>query len=258
MSEALRHLRAVDGGQRGPRDPRGTLAEAGYAGPSPQRGGVSDEASLPAEDDGFPGDPELIRRCLDGLSLDDGSDPFAALMTRHQRRAFWVAYHVVGGVEDARDVVQDSFLRLHRSLNRFDFARSFPTWFHRIVVNLAIDHLRRMKARPAGSLEPFGDRLAGDLDTTDGARRGETRDRVWRTLQRLDAKYRAVLVLRDIHDMSCREIAVVLGVTHATARWRLHRSRQMFATAWHATSGDGPFSVDGASPPDAAQAGGAP
>ncbi len=179
-------------------------------------------------------DAELVRRTLAGQH-----DPFAALVARYQKRAFWIAFHVVGRVEDARDVAQESFVRLFRSLASYDFARSFYTWFYRIVMNLAIDSLRKLRSSRAGSLDdvvgglPDGREVAGNVPLE----RSEQNGMVWAVLDKLDAKFRAVLVLRDIHGLSCREIAPVLRVTHATARWRLHRGRQMFKEHWERALG---------------------
>ena len=86
--------------------------------------------------------------------------------SRYQRRAFWISFHVLGRVEDARDVVQEAFVRVYRSLDRFDFSRNFYTWFYRIVMNLAIDHLRKNRTAKAASLSDFGDGLSGDEDTS--------------------------------------------------------------------------------------------
>src|SRR5262245_35736752 len=94
--------------------------------------GLPSEVAALAQDPAL-SDAELVRRTLAGQQ-----DPFAALVARYQKRAFWIAYHVVGRVEDARDVAQESFVRLFRSLAKYDFARSFYTWFYRIVMNLAI------------------------------------------------------------------------------------------------------------------------
>ncbi|MBK8977464.1 MAG: sigma-70 family RNA polymerase sigma factor [Planctomycetes bacterium] len=172
-------------------------------------------------------DAAVVRAILDGEP-----DAFGELVGRYHRRAFWVAFHVVGRAEDARDVVQEAFVRVHRSLQRFDFERSFYTWFHRIVMNLAIDALRKRRSARAVELDVLGER-AGDDDGPDApAERAELRGRVWEVLEKLDAKFKAVLVLRDIHGLSCREIAPILGVTHATARWRLHRGRQVFREQW--------------------------
>ncbi len=174
-------------------------------------------------------DAELVRRSLSGQD-----DPFAALVARYQKRAFWIAFHVVGRAEDARDIVQEAFVRLYRSLDRFDYARSFYTWFYRIVMNLAIDHLRKRKGAPASSLDELGAALPDgrEGEATEQLERAEQHQLVWSVLERLDAKFRAVLVLRDIHGLSCREIAPILKITHATARWRLHRGRQVFREHW--------------------------
>ena len=181
-------------------------------------------------------DAELVRRTLAGQH-----DPFAALVARYEKRAFWVALHVLGRVEDARDVTQEAFVRLFRSLAKYDFSRSFFTWFYRIVMNLAIDQLRKIRSGRAGSLDDVVAALPDPRDVG-GSRPMEQQEenrRVWAVLDKLDAKFRAVLVLRDIHGLSCREIAPILRVTHATARWRLHRDRQMFREHWERSSGGG-------------------
>jgi RNA polymerase sigma-70 factor (ECF subfamily) len=181
-------------------------------------------------------DAELVRRTLAGQQ-----DPFAALVARYQKRAFWIAYHVVGRVEDARDVAQEAFVRLFRSLAKYDFSRSFYTWFYRIVMNLAIDSLRKLRSARAGSLDDLPGGLADEREEPGSAaiEQQEQHGQVWAVLEKLDAKFRAVLVLRDIHGMSCREIAPILGVTHATARWRLHRGRQVFRDHWERLTGNG-------------------
>jgi RNA polymerase sigma-70 factor (ECF subfamily) len=173
-------------------------------------------------------DAELVRR-----SLAADQYAFAALVARYQKRAFWIAFHVLGRVEDARDVVQEAFVRLFRSLERYDFARSFYTWFYRIVMNLAIDRLRKLKSVRTTRLDDVAHSLPqlGD-DSSTSSEHGETRGMVWTVLDRMDAKFRAVLVLRDIHGLSCQEIAPILRVTHATVRWRLHRGRKLFKEHW--------------------------
>jgi RNA polymerase sigma-70 factor (ECF subfamily) len=173
-------------------------------------------------------DAELVRRTLAGQQ-----DPFAALVARYQKRAYWIAFHVVGRPEEARDVAQEAFVRLFKGLAQYDFARSFYTWFYRIVMNLAIDALRKLRSARAGSLDDVLGGLPDQRESGESPVEREEQDRaVWVVLERLDAKFRAVLVLRDIHGLSCREIAPILKVTHATARWRLHRGRQMFREHW--------------------------
>lgn len=178
-------------------------------------------------------DAELVRETVGG-----NTDAFAALVARYQKRAFWVAFHVLGRVEDARDVTQEAFVRLFRSLDKYDYARSFYTWFYRIVMNLAIDLLRKQRSTRATSLDELNGSV-GDTpaDGTDAVDLAEQNGQVWQVLGKLDAKFRTVLVLRDIHGMSCREIAPILKVTHATVRWRLHRGRRVFREHWERLQG---------------------
>ncbi|MCA8976452.1 MAG: sigma-70 family RNA polymerase sigma factor [Planctomycetes bacterium] len=174
-------------------------------------------------------DAELVRRSSVGRE-----DAFAALVARYQKRAFWIAFHVTGRVEDARDVTQEAFARLFRSLDRYDPRRSFYTWFYRIVMNLAIDSLRKNRSSRSASLEDLLGFLPDEREVG-GPERFERHERqglVWAVLDKLDVKFRAVLVLRDIHGLSCREIAPILKITHATARWRLHRGRLSFRDLW--------------------------
>lgn len=175
-------------------------------------------------------DPTLVQQAIAG-----DQDAFSALVARYQKRAFWVAFHVLGRVEDARDVTQEAFVRLHRSLDKYDPARSFYTWFYRIVSNLAIDSLRKRKGAPATSLDELPQSLPDEREVGEGTAAVELQEQnqqVWQVLEDLDEKFKTVLVLRDIHGLSCREIAPILRITHATTRWRVHRARQLFKERW--------------------------
>ena len=179
--------------------------------------------------DGELSDDEVIRRCLAGEK-----ELFSRLVERYEKRAFWVAYNLLGNPEEARDVVQDAFVRAYRSLDRFDFGRKFYTWFFRIVTNLAIDRLRRKGVAKSVSL---GDEMAEALPASGEGpakplEREEVRRKVRALLETLPPKFKAVMVLRDIDGLSCKEIAPILGTTYATVRWRLHKARQLFREKW--------------------------
>ena len=165
-------------------------------------------------------------------ALQGDQQAFAEIVSRYTRKGFWIAFHILGRIEDARDVVQDAFVRVFRSLAKFDHERNFYTWFYRIVMNLAIDALRKGKNARMTNVEDFAEAFAAPEPGEAPLEQGETRSLVWQVLGRMDAKFKSVLVLRDIHGMSCREIAPILKVTHATVRWRLHRGRQIFREDW--------------------------
>jgi RNA polymerase sigma-70 factor (ECF subfamily) len=196
----------------------------------PRAGGAPDAPAPPPP--GEPSDHELVRAARTG-----DEDAFAALVRRHQARAWRVARNMVGSDEDAKDLAQEAFLRVFRSLERFDFQHDFTTWLYRIVTNLAIDHLRRR--RPAASTSAQDEEDA-DLDLVDPlaeppsaeVEREETAAEVRACLESLAPHFQSVLVLRELEGLPCNEIASIVGATHVTVRWRLHRGRKLFQEAW--------------------------
>ncbi|RKY21874.1 MAG: RNA polymerase sigma factor [Planctomycetota bacterium] len=180
-------------------------------------------------------DHTAIRDCLAG-----DEDAFADLVNRHQERAFWAAYRVLGDADASRDVAQEAFVRVWRALDRFDFSMAFTTWLYRICVNLAIDHLRRNKRHRGVDIDLFKDGLADHSaacapDQREGAQ--ELAAAVRGILERLAEKYRTVLALRDLEGLSSKQISDITGITHATVRWRLHVARKQFREAWERVHG---------------------
>jgi RNA polymerase sigma-70 factor (ECF subfamily) len=181
--------------------------------------------SLPNRDD-----HELIRACLEG-----NHEAFAALVRRHEQRAYWAAHKIVGEGEAARDVAQEAFVRVWRALDRFDFSMAFSTWLYRITVNLAIDHLRRNKRHKGVDIDAFRDGVAdprGDQAPDHQQDARETARIVRRVLDTLDEKYRTVLILRDLEGLSSKQISDITCIAHATVRWRLHVARKQFRENW--------------------------
>ena len=172
-------------------------------------------------------DHEVIRACLDG-----STEAFTVLVKRHEQRAFWAAYRVVGDADASRDVAQEAFVRVWRALDRFDFSMAFTTWLYRITVNLAIDHLRRNKRHKGVDIDLFREGLADESapEQKEGSRELAAQVRV--VLDNLDEKYRTVLALRDLEGLSSKQISDITGITHATVRWRLHVARKQFREAW--------------------------
>lgn len=178
-------------------------------------------------------DHALVRRAQAG-----DEDAFGQLVERHQRRAFRVARNMVPTDEDAQDLAQEAFLRVFKSLDRFDFGHEFTTWLYRIVTNLCIDFLR--KRRSAFSVSRGLDDDEGPMDLedegqaapSDHAEALETAAEVDAVLQTLAPHFQSVLTLREIEGLSCPEIAEIVGATHVTVRWRLHRGRKLFQEEW--------------------------
>ena len=160
-------------------------------------------------------------------------EAFGALVQRHQDRVFNLAYQVVRNREDALDVAQEAFVKAFASLPSFKGEASFTTWMHRIVVNLAIDCLRR---RRRGDPTAYDDRLAvpedgaqnlaapDDPETALETR--QVRSLLSRGIEALPPAHRAVLVLREIEGLSYDEIARAVGCSLGTVMSRLFYARR--------------------------------
>jgi RNA polymerase sigma-70 factor, ECF subfamily len=162
--------------------------------------------------------PELLARCKRG----DGP-AFEELVRATHRRVYSLAYRLVGDRSDAEDVAQEAYLRMFRGLAGFREEAAFETWMHRIVANCAMTHLRK-KGR-------FGDLLRDedgpDLPTPDRAQEiAIERDELTRGLAMLPQGQRTVLLLKDVYDLSVREIAQELGIEEGAVKVRLHRARK--------------------------------
>lgn len=159
---------------------------------------------------------------------------FDLLVARYQRRAHGLAWSILRDVEEARDLSQEAFIRLHQSAHRFDGRARFSTWFYRILVNLCIDHRRRHRwwRGILARAEPGDDAAASALDRApapfrdpvDELGRQEVLKRLWTAVDRLPARQRAALLLQVREGLPTGEIAAVLDCSETTVRVHLHRA----------------------------------
>ncbi|MDA3038912.1 MAG: RNA polymerase sigma factor [Actinomycetota bacterium] len=159
----------------------------------------------------------------------DGNDrAFEEIVRRTYADTYTLAYRLTGDAEDARDVVQETYLRAHRSIGRFRGDAQFKTWLHRITANCANTLLgRRGRHRHDELLEDSA--IIDSQPQNDPAIRldlSDLRTQVVDALRALPPKLRAVVVLRDIYDLSHDAIAEELGITTSAAKVRLHRARK--------------------------------
>ncbi len=164
---------------------------------------------------------------------------FQVLMQRYQRKVYAVAYGFLRNQEDALDVVQESFIKVHRYIGKFEGNSSFYTWLYRIVANLCIDHLRKAKRHrdvefddglrhDAKDESPtdVAPGLAGFGDPSDMLRRKEILAAVEASLEHLSDKHRAVIVMRELQGMSYEEMAQAMKCSKGTIMSRLFHARR--------------------------------
>ena len=192
-------------------------------------------------------DRELVGRV-------QGGDPaaFRMLFERYHRRAYAVAFGVVKNQEDALDIVQDGFVKVHRHIGKFQGSASFYTWLYRIIMNLSIDHVRRRKnargveyddgvARDSEALAGDGSLVPRLLDANPAKTvvRRELLGRIQAALDELPEYHRAVIILREIEGLSYEEMSKILGVPKGTIMSRLfHARKKMQASLAEYMDGD--------------------
>ena len=174
-------------------------------------------------DDGGPSDAELLRRHTDG-----DPDAFGELFQRHRDRLWAVAIRTLGDPEEAADALQDAMIAAFRRASSFRGDSAVTTWLHRIVVNAALDRMRRRASRPTAggqdddaldALATSGRPLSDPSGTTDTAMD------VRAALRRLVPEQQAALVLVDMLGYSIADAADVLGVSEGTVKSRAARGR---------------------------------
>ena len=152
------------------------------------------------------------------------SDAFRLLVEQHSRAIFRLAFRMTGNEEDAEDVVQETFLRAYRQLDKYEARSSFSTWLYRIASNYSLDLIRSRKRheekRERGSVEDRDilQSIAVDSPGPDRLLYGsQVKDRVNAALNELSAQERTAFVLRHFEGQSIQEIGEALGTgTNAT------------------------------------------
>ena len=207
----------------------------------PDRGGVTSSPSAGS-------DPSMLSAAAVprlGPDRDPRSDPeamaalvaraqggdekaFEELVTATHAETYTLARRLTGSDDDARDVVQEAYLRAYRSIGRFRGEARFTTWMYRITANCASTYVgKRRKHRHDELVEDLVVvDTRPDLDPVAQADASDLRTRLVAALDELPPKLRAVVVLRDVYDLPHEAIAAELGISESAAKVRLHRARR--------------------------------
>jgi len=171
--------------------------------------------------------PEQLAELV-AAARDGSREAFDELVRVTSRDTYTLAFRLVGNEEDARDVVQETYLRAYKGIGRFRGDAQFTTWLYRITANCANTHLSKRRKHRHDELDETI--AAVDTDATRDpqavAIASSLRDRLTVALDELPPKLRAVVVLRDVYDLPHEAIAAELGISETAAKVRLHRARR--------------------------------
>ena len=169
-------------------------------------------------------------------------EAFAELVTEFQPLVYSVTLRIVRDPEEARDVTQETFLRIYRNFDRFRGEASLKTWVCRIAVNQALNSQRWWKRRRRAETQSLDEPLPqeGDKSSSLGATLAskaaspeaaalahEQQRQLERALGELKKDFRIAVALRDIEGMSYEEIASILEISVGTVKSRIARGREM-------------------------------
>ncbi len=187
-------------------------------------------------------DEELVARATAG-----DVDSFNQLVSRWERTIFALAYRTLGREEDARDVVQEAFLRAYRGLRGFKGEAKFSSWLYRITLNLCRDWIRRERRAPVVQTPEGTD--AVDLADAQAApaesveelvSRRELSRAVAKAMAELPEEQRTAILLKEYHGLTFQEIAELLDCPLSTVKTRLYQGLSIVRKQLHqaGVSGD--------------------
>jgi len=153
-------------------------------------------------------------------------EAFRLLVDRHSRGVFRLAYRMTGRVEDAEDIVQETFVRAYRRLGRFESRANFGTWLYRIGFNCAIDYLRARPSRESPTDGELLERVVSgrEPEPDDLVFAGEIGRQVQVAMRQLTAQERAAFLMRHYHGCSIQEICTALNLRTNAAKHSIFRA----------------------------------
>lgn len=166
--------------------------------------------------------------------MSDLPDNFPDLVRQYGGKAYGFAFRLTGNEADARDLVQESFTKALRNMDKFDTSRAFEPWFFRIMKNIFLDWMRRYERKHTTSLEqsspiedvPWEDLIpSSDKAPLEELEKNEESSLVMKALESLPAHYRTAVTLCDIENYAYDEIARMMDCPIGTIRSRIHQGR---------------------------------
>ncbi|WP_082235726.1 RNA polymerase sigma factor SigW [Halobacillus massiliensis] len=176
---------------------------------------------------------KMIEKKIKELKKGDPS-AFEDIVTFYQNKVYHICYRMVGISAEAEDLAQEAFIRAYTNIDRYDERRKFSTWLYRIATNLTIDWLRKRKpdyyldaeVKGTDGLDMYSQLAIDQALPEEEVESLELQNYIQNEMLALPPKYRSVIVLRYLDELSLQEIADVLEIPVGTVKTRVHRGRE--------------------------------
>lgn len=185
-----------------------------------------DELTLESTDD------EIIQHVLDGHR-----EHYELLVRRYNRRVYRAVRGILRDDDEAEDVMQDAYVRAYQHLNQFEHRASFSTWITRIAVHEALARLERSKRLVPEDVKDAAGEVEARNTPEEIMAEQETRELLEASILALPHPYRAVMMLRDVEEMTTAETAAALDLSEDAVKVRLFRARAMLRKELFARAG---------------------
>ena len=175
----------------------------------------------------------LVKKRIKQVLKGDQS-AFGEIVEIYKDKVFHVCYRMLGNRHEAEDISQEAFIRAYINIHTFDVDRKFSTWLYRIATNLCIDRIRKKKpdyyldAEVAGTdgLTMYSQVQTDEPLPEEEVESMELQDSIQQGISKLPDKYRSVIVLKYIEELSLKEISEILDLPLGTVKTRIHRGRE--------------------------------
>ncbi|MGP7819751.1 RNA polymerase sigma factor SigW [Niallia sp. 01092] len=166
--------------------------------------------------------------------LKGDQNAFGEIIEIYKDKVFQICFRMLGNRHEAEDMAQEAFIRAYVNISRFNIELKFSTWLYRIATNLCIDRIRKKKpdyyldAEVPGTegLNMYSQLAANTRLPEEDVESLELQALIQREISKLPEKYRAVIVLKYIEELSLNEISEILELPLGTVKTRIHRGRE--------------------------------
>ncbi|MFG6116023.1 RNA polymerase sigma factor SigW [Halobacillus sp. MO56] len=175
----------------------------------------------------------LIKEKIKQIKKGDQT-AFEDVVSSYQNKVYQICFRMIGNAHEAEDLAQEAFIRAYTNIGRFDERRKFSTWIYRIATNLTIDRIRKKKpdyfldaeVKGTEGLNMYSQLAADQALPEEEVESLELQTYIHEEILALPPKYRSVIVLRFLDELSLQEIADVLEIPVGTVKTRIHRGRE--------------------------------